>query len=50
MEERVYQRIAETVRQINTDRLKPIFIALGEQIEYDQIRLVVAHLQARAEG
>jgi ATP-dependent DNA helicase RecQ len=40
-----YQRIASAARQVGTDRLKPIFLALGEQVPYDQIRLVVTHLQ-----
>jgi ATP-dependent DNA helicase RecQ len=39
-----YQQIAAAARQVGTDRLKPIFIALGEQVPYDEIRLVVAHL------
>jgi ATP-dependent DNA helicase RecQ len=40
----LYQRIAAAARQVGTDRLKPIFIALGEKIPYDDIRLVVTHL------
>ncbi len=50
VDEPTYQRVAEVVRQVNTDRLKPIFIALEEKVGYDQIRLVVAHLQSRAEA
>ncbi len=38
------QRIAAAARQVGTERLKPIFIALGEQVPYDDIRLVVTHL------
>jgi ATP-dependent DNA helicase RecQ len=44
----VYQRVAAAARQVGTERLKPIFLALGEKIEYDTIRLVVAHLTSRA--
>ncbi|HKB35394.1 MAG TPA: RecQ family ATP-dependent DNA helicase [Gemmataceae bacterium] len=44
----LYQRIAAAARQVGTERLKPIFLALGEKVSYDDIRLVVAHLQARA--
>jgi ATP-dependent DNA helicase RecQ len=44
----VYQRVAEKARQFGVDRLKPIFIALGEQVPYDDIRLVLAHLSARS--
>jgi ATP-dependent DNA helicase RecQ len=45
-----YERVAAAARQVGTDRLKPIFLALGEQVDYDTIRLVVAHLQAGGEG
>jgi ATP-dependent DNA helicase RecQ len=44
VDEETYQRVAEAVRQVGTDRLKPIFIALGEKVGYDLIRLVLAHL------
>jgi ATP-dependent DNA helicase RecQ len=44
----VYQRVAAAARQFGVERLKPIFIALGEQVSYDDIRLVLAHLSARA--
>jgi hypothetical protein len=45
----VYQRVvAAAARQCGVERLKPIFIALGEQVSYDDIRLVLAHLSARA--
>jgi ATP-dependent DNA helicase RecQ len=39
-----YARIATAARQVGTDRLKPIFIRLGEKYSYDLIRLVVTHL------
>jgi ATP-dependent DNA helicase RecQ len=42
------QRIAAAARQVGTERLKPIFIALGEQVPYDEIRVVVVHLTAGA--
>ena len=42
----LYQRIAAVVRQVGTERLKPIYLALGEQVDYDCIRLVVAHMTA----
>jgi ATP-dependent DNA helicase RecQ len=48
VDDTVYQRVAAAARQFGVDRLKPIFIALGEQISYDDIRLVLAHLSARA--
>ncbi len=46
----LYHRIAAAARQVGTEKLKPIFLRLGEQVAYDDIRLVVAHLQARAGG
>jgi ATP-dependent DNA helicase RecQ len=44
----VYQRVAAAARQFGTERLKPLFIALGEKVSYDEIRLVVTHLTAMA--
>jgi len=34
----LYQRIAAAARQVGTERLRPIFIALGEKVAYDDIR------------
>jgi ATP-dependent DNA helicase RecQ len=45
----VYQRVQEAARQVGMQRLKPIYLALGEQVSYDDIRLVVAHLQGHTE-
>jgi ATP-dependent DNA helicase RecQ len=39
-----YDQIAGTARRIGSDRLKPIFVALGEKVPYDDIKLVLAHL------
>jgi ATP-dependent DNA helicase RecQ len=49
VEEQAYQRVAAAARQVGTDRLRPIFVALGEKVSYDTIKLVVAHLQGQAE-
>jgi ATP-dependent DNA helicase RecQ len=46
--EDLYHRVAAAAREVGTDRLKPIFLALGEQVDYDTIRLVVAHLANKA--
>ena len=43
----VYQRVTAAARQVGTERIKPIFLALGEKVPYDDIRLVLAHLEAR---
>src|SRR5262249_15115650 len=47
VDETTYHRMAEAARQVGTERLKPIFIALGEKVDYHLIRLVVSHLQSR---
>jgi ATP-dependent DNA helicase RecQ len=44
----LYERIAVSARQVGTDRLKPIYLALGEKVSYDDIRIVRAHLQTLA--
>jgi ATP-dependent DNA helicase RecQ len=46
----LYRRIADAARQVGTERLKPIYLALNEQVSYDDIRIVRAHLQATAGG
>ena len=40
----VYQEVAAAAREVGTEKLKPIYLALGEQVPYDDIRLVLAHL------
>jgi ATP-dependent DNA helicase RecQ len=49
VERGLYDRVVDAVRQVGTGRLKPVFLALGEQVDYDTIRLVMAHLQGQAE-
>jgi ATP-dependent DNA helicase RecQ len=46
----LYERIADAAHQVGTQRLKPIFIALGEQVPYDVIQVVVTHLSAMRTG
>jgi ATP-dependent DNA helicase RecQ len=38
--------VAGAARQVGTDRLTPIFEALGGAVTYDEIRIVLAHLAA----
>ena len=45
----VYLRVARAAREVGTERLKPIFLALGEKVDYDTIRLVVTHLAGDGE-
>ncbi len=47
VEEALYERIAMAARQAGSDRLKPIFLLLGEKVSYDDIRLVLAHLGSK---
>jgi len=42
-----YDQVHQVMRQVGGERLKPIFLALNETVPYEQIRLVVAHLQTR---
>jgi ATP-dependent DNA helicase RecQ len=41
----VYARVQNAVRHFGTGSLKPIFLALGETVPYEQIRVVITHLQ-----
>jgi ATP-dependent DNA helicase RecQ len=41
----VYQEVAAAAREVGTEKLKPLYQALGEQVPYDDIRLVLAHMQ-----
>lgn len=43
----LYRQIAAAAAKEGTERLRPIFVALDEQVPYDQIKLVVAHLASR---
>jgi ATP-dependent DNA helicase RecQ len=45
----LYQRIAAAAREVGTQRLKPIFLALGEKVDYDTIRVVVTHQTSSGE-
>ena len=44
LHEPTFTEIAAEARKAGLDYLKPIYIALGEKVPYDLIRLVVAHL------
>jgi ATP-dependent DNA helicase RecQ len=47
--EDVYLRVASSARQVGAAYMRPIFVALGEQVPYDDIRVVLAHLATRGE-
>jgi ATP-dependent DNA helicase RecQ len=43
----LYQRVEEAADKAGAERLKPIFEALGGEVSYDDIRIVLAHLRSR---
>ncbi len=45
-----YATVEHAARRTGLERLKPIFEALGEKVDYSTIRIVVAHLRARQRG
>jgi hypothetical protein len=42
----VYERTKLAIASVGKDRLKPIYLELDEQVSYDHIRLVLAHIEA----
>ncbi|HEV3416493.1 MAG TPA: RQC domain-containing protein, partial [Pirellulales bacterium] len=46
----VYERVIAAAADAETPRLKPLFERLGGEIPYDEIRLVLMHLRARADA
>ena len=45
--EDVCERVAAAAEMHGTARLKPVFLALNEEVGYDHIRIVFALLEAR---
>jgi ATP-dependent DNA helicase RecQ len=45
--EDIYRTVSDVAARVGTDRLKPIFDALEGKYTYDDIRIVVTHLNAR---
>jgi ATP-dependent DNA helicase RecQ len=45
--EDVVRRVTAAARQLGVERMKPIYIALGETVPYDDIRVVLAYLESR---
>jgi ATP-dependent DNA helicase RecQ len=45
-----YARVADSVSRVGGQYLRPIFEDLGESVDYDRIRIAVAHLKARSLG
>ena len=46
VEDAVYRRIADAVSRIGDQYLRPIFDDLEESVDYDRIRIVIAHQKA----
>ena len=44
--QKTYRSIADAVKEFGTEYLQPVFERLGGKVPYEQIRLVVAHLNA----
>lgn len=44
----LYDQIARAARKVGMERLKPIHAELGEEVTYEDIRLVVTHLHTQA--
>ena len=47
IDETLYNRICEASRSTGTDRLKPIFEALEEEVDYDRIKIVLACMRSK---
>jgi ATP-dependent DNA helicase RecQ len=46
----VYAKVAAAAKEHGTAKLKPVFLALGETVSYDLIRVVFSHLDAGRGG
>ncbi len=44
----VYERVVRAARESSADRLKPIFDQLGGEVSYEEIRVVLSHVEATA--
>jgi ATP-dependent DNA helicase RecQ len=44
----VCDRVAAAAQQHGSDRLKPLYIALSEEVSYDEIRIALAYLSNTA--
>lgn len=45
-----YERVVVAAKKMGIERLKPIFLELGESVPYDEIRVVLAHQEVVAES
>lgn len=47
--EEVSQRVMRAARELGTQYLRPIFVALGEKVPYDQIRVALTHATSQGQ-
>ncbi len=47
VDERTYDRVSAAIDAVGMDALRPIFVHLDEQVPYETIRIVAAHLRVR---
>lgn len=45
VDDETYEKVAEAAKPMGTVYLKPIYDSLQEKVPYDQIRIVIAHIQ-----
>ncbi len=50
VDEATYEIVATAMDEVGTEGLRPIFEHLDEQVPYETIRIVAAHLQARCDS
>ncbi len=50
VDEATYEIVATAMEEVGMEGLRPIFEHLDEQVPYDTIRIVAAHLQARCDS
>jgi ATP-dependent DNA helicase RecQ len=46
VEDDVYERVADAVSRLGNQYLRPIYEDLEESVDYDRIRITIAHLKA----
>jgi ATP-dependent DNA helicase RecQ len=50
IDHKTYNAVADAVKDLSTAYLKPIFDRLGGEVPYEQIRLVIAHMNRRRDA
>ena len=50
VDDATYRRVADAIDRVGMDRLRPVYDALNEQVPYETIKVVAAHLRMRSES